>query len=94
MPKAYSQEFWEDVVCIARQGELTFDQIARDFGISKTCAPNWVLKADIENGRAPGTTAAEAAESRRARRRIQILDEDKNTLRRADLCLGQANLTR
>ena len=37
MPKAYPQEFREDVVRIARLGELTYAQIARDFGISETC---------------------------------------------------------
>ena len=66
MPKAYPQEFREDVVRIARLGELTYAQIARDFGISETCVSNWVRKADVEDGKRPGTTAAEAAELREA----------------------------
>jgi transposase len=54
MPKAYPQEFREDVVRIARLGELTYAQIARDFGISETCVSNWVRKADIEDGKWAG----------------------------------------
>lgn len=92
MPKAYPQEFREDVVRIARQGELTYAQIARDFGISETCVSNWVRKADVEEGKRPGTTAAEAAELREARKRIRILEQENEILRRAAIYLGRGSL--
>jgi transposase-like protein len=92
MPKAYPQEFREDVVRIARMGELTYAQIARDFGISETCVSNWVRKADIEDGKRPGTTAAEAAELREARKRIRILEQENEILRRAAIYLGRGTL--
>ena len=92
MPKAYPQEFREDVVRIARLGELTYAQIARDFGISETCVSNWVRKADIEDGKRPGTTAAEAAELREARERIRILEQENEILRRAAIYLGRGTL--
>jgi transposase len=92
MPKAYPQEFREDVVRIARQGELTYAQIARDFGISETCVSNWVRKADIEDGKRPGTTAAEAAELREARKRIRVLEQENEILRRAAIYLGRGTL--
>lgn len=92
MPKAYPQEFREDVVRIARLGELTYAQIARDFGISETCVSNWVRKADVEDGKRPGTTAAEAAELREARKRIRILEQENEILRRAAIYLGRGTL--
>jgi len=92
MPKAYPQEFREDVVRIARRGELTYAQIARDFGISETCVSNWVRKADIEDGKRPGTTAAEAAELREARKRIRVLEQENEILRRAAIYLGRGTL--
>ena len=92
MPKAYPQEFRQDVVRIARQGELTYAQIARDFGISETCVSNWVRKADVEDGKRPGTTAAEAAELREARKRIRILEQENEILRRAAIYLGRGTL--
>ena len=92
MPKAYPQEFREDVVRIARQGELTYAQIARDFGISETCVSNWVRKADIEDGQRPGITAAEAAELREARKRIRVLEQENEILRRAAIYLGRGTL--
>jgi len=92
MPRAYPQEFREDVVRIARLGELTYAQIARDFGISETCVSNWVRKADVEDGKRPGTTAAEAAELREARKRIRILEQENEILRRAAIYLGRGTL--
>jgi len=92
MPKAYPQEFREDVVRIARQGELTYAQIARDFGISETCVSNWVRKADVEDGHRPGTTAVEAAELREARKRIRVLEQENEILRRAAVYLGRGTL--
>ena len=92
MPKAYPQEFREDVVRIARQGELTYAQIARDFGVSETCVSNWVRKADIEDGKRPGTTAVEAAELREARKRIRVLEQENEILRRAAIYLGRGTL--
>lgn len=77
---------------IARQGELTYAQIARDFGISETCVSNWVRKADVEEGKRPGTTAAEAAELREARKRIRILEQENEILRRAAIYLGRGSL--
>lgn len=92
MPKAYPQEFREDVVRFARLGELTYAQIARDFGISETCVSNWVRRADIEDGKRPGTTAVEAAELREARKRIRILEQENEILRRAAIYLGRGTL--
>ena len=92
MPKAFPQESREDVVRFARLGELTYAQIARDFGISETCVSNWVRKADVEDGKRPGTTAAEAAELREARKRIRILEQENEILRRAAIYLGRGTL--
>lgn len=92
MPRAYPQEFREDVVRIARLGELTYSQIAKDFGISETCVSNWVRRADVEDGNRPGTSAAEAAELREARKRIRILEQENEILRRAAIYLGRGTL--
>lgn len=90
MPRACPQESREDVVRVAQLGELTYAQIVRDFGSSETCVSNWVRKADIEDGKRPGTTAAEAAELREARKRIRVLEQE--ILRRAAIHLGRGTL--
>lgn len=92
MPRAYPQEFKDDVVRIVRQGELTIAQVARDFGISETSVSNWVAKADIEDGKRPGVTSKESAELKDARKRIRILEQENEILRRAAIYLGRGSV--
>lgn len=94
MPKPYPKEFREDVVAVARRREasVTIRQIARDFGISEACLQNWLRADDVEAGRKPGLTAAEAAETRELKRRVKLLEQENEVLRRAAAYLSQAQL--
>ena len=94
MPPAYPREFRADVVRVARDRDpgVRLKDIARDFGISESCLTNWMRAADVEDGTVPGTTSAENAELRAARRRIRLLEQENEVLRRAAAYLGQANL--
>ena len=94
MPRPHPKEFREDVVRVARNREPGQDlrQIAKDFGISESCLHNWLKAADIADGVKPGTTATENAELREARKRIRLLEQENEVLRRAAAYLSQANL--
>ena len=94
MPKPYPKEFRDDVVRVARNREpgVHLKQIAADFGISESCLTNWMKTADVEDGVKPGTAAAENAELRDARKRIRLLEQENEVLRRAAAYLSQANL--
>jgi transposase-like protein len=94
MPRPYPREFREDVIRVARNREpdVRIKDIAKDFGISESCLTNWLSTADVEDGITPGTTAAENAELRAAKRRIRLLEQEVEVLRRAAVYLGQANL--
>ncbi len=94
MPKPYPREFREDVIRVARNREpdVMLKTIAADFGISESCLNGWLKAADIEDGIKPGTSAAENAELREAKRRIRLLEQENEVLRRAAAYLSQANL--
>lgn len=94
MVKPYPREFREDVVRVARSREpgVTLALIAKDFGIHEVTLSNWMRQADIEDGNRPGVTATESAELRDARRRIRLLEQENEVLRRAAAYLSQANL--
>ena len=92
MPKPYPKEFRDDVVAVARKGLAPLNQIAKDFGISEGCLHTWLQKADVEDGNRPGVTTAEAAELRDAKKRIRLLEQENEVLRRAAAYLSQANL--
>jgi transposase len=94
VPKPFPREFREDVVRVARNREpgQSLKQIAADFGIAESCLRNWLRQADVEDGIKPGTTGAENAELREARKRIRLLEQENEVLRRAAAYLSQANL--
>ena len=79
---------------IARNREpgQTITQIASDFGIAESCLRNWMRQADVEAGAGPGTTAAENAELREAKKRIRLLEQENEVVRRTAPYLSQANL--
>ena len=92
MAKAYPREFRDDVVAVARKGQSSLKQIAKDFGISEGCLHGWLKKADVEDGNRPGVTVWEQGELREARKRIRLLEQENEVLRRAAAYLSQANL--
>lgn len=92
MPAAHPREFREDVIAVARRGQAPLAQVAKDFGISESCLRNWLRQADVEDGHRPGVTKAENEELREARRKIRLLEQENEVLRRAAAYLSQANL--
>ena len=93
MPKAFPKEFRDDVAAIAMRREASFAQIAKDFGISESCVQRWVKIAEIDGGRRPGVSTSEAVENRELRRRVKLLEQENEILRRAAAYLSQANLS-
>lgn len=92
MPAAHPREFREDVIAVARRGQAPLAQVAKDFGISESCLRNWLRQAEVEDGHRPGVTKAENEELREARRKIRLLEQENEVLRRAAAYLSQANL--
>ncbi|WP_136090270.1 IS3 family transposase [Auritidibacter ignavus] len=94
MPKPYPSEFRDDVVRVARGREpgVTIEQIATDFGVHPMTLTKWLRRAAVEEGAKPGVTRSEGAELREARKRIRLLEQEVEVLRRAAAYLSQANL--
>ncbi len=94
MPKPYPREFRDDVVRVARAREsgVTLAQIARDFGVHEMTLTKWLRQAAVDDGERPGTSTSESAELREANRRIRLLEQENEVLRRATAYLSQANL--
>lgn len=92
MPKAFPKEFRDDVVAIARRRESSFGQIARDFGISESCVQRWVKIAEVDDGIKPGVSSAEQAEMRELKKRVRLLEQENEVLRRAAAYLAQGSL--
>jgi transposase-like protein len=94
MPRPYPKEFRDDVIRVARNRDagVHLKDVAADFGISESCLTGWLKAADVEDGLKPGPTSAENAELRDAKKRIRLLEQENEVLRRAAAYLSQANL--
>lgn len=90
--KPYPKEFRDDVLAVARKGQVPLAQIAKDFGISEGSLTNWLKQADVEDDKRAGLTDDERKQLREANRRIRLLEQENEVLRRAAAYLLQANL--
>jgi transposase len=94
VPKPYPREFRDDVVRVARDRGpgVTVEQIAKDFGVHPMTLFKWLRQAEIDEGVKPGVSGGGSAELREARRRIKLLEQENEVLRRAAAYLSQASL--
>ena len=83
MDNAFPEEFHRDVVAVACKGESTLVQIAKDFGISPAALHRWLKIADVQDGVVPGVTKQEFVELREANRRLRLLEQEVEVMRRA-----------
>jgi transposase len=83
MPKKFPPEFRRDVAEVARRGDLTFAEVASDFGVSPESVRRWVRQAEIDDGVKDGLTTAEQSEVVRLRRDKRRLEMEVEILRRA-----------
>ena len=95
MPKPYPREFRDDIVRVARRRDpgVTLEQIAADFGVYPMTLTKWLRQAKVDNGDRPGVSSTESEELRIARRRIRLLEQENEVLRRAAAYLSQANIS-
>jgi transposase len=83
MNKQYPPEFKRDVVALAKRGEITKRQIAKDVGISETTLHRWIRRVEIDEGEREGATSDEREELRELRKRARRLEQENEILRRA-----------
>lgn len=83
MGKKYPKEFRDDVVGVARRGDLPLRQVAADFGVSIGSVHRWVGQADIDDGRKEGVTSEAAEDLRLLKKRNRVLEQEVEILRRA-----------
>lgn len=98
MPAPYPKEFRDDVVRVAesRESGVTIEQIAKDFGVHPMTLQKWLQRARVDRGESDLTTAVptsvQAEQLREANKRIRLLEQEVEVLRRATAYLSQAHL--
>lgn len=71
---------------------VTVEQVAKDCGVHPIALWKWLRAAGIDDGSRLGTSSQESAELQEARRRIKLLEQENEVLRRAAAYLPQTYL--
>ncbi len=87
MPRPYPPEFRARAIALVRTGKQV-KQTAYELGISAGCLHLWVKQDLIDRGESLGTTTAESADLRAARKRIRELETELAIIRQAAKFLG------
>lgn len=82
MPKAFPLEFRRDVVAVARKSDVSIKQVAADFGISESCLTRWLKIADRDESSSSDNRGLQA-ELRSVKKRLKLLEQENEVLRRA-----------
>jgi transposase-like protein len=85
MPNADPREFRRNVAIVAmdREAGVNLEKIAADFGIDPITLSAWLKPASVEHGIRLGISPAGSAELREANKRIRLLEQEAEVLKRA-----------
>ncbi len=81
--KPYPPEFRREAVALYARTDRTLGEISGDLGVSRESLRLWVQQAQIERGERDGLTGDEREELRELRRRVLLLEQEREILKKA-----------
>jgi transposase len=79
----FSREFMEEAVRLTREPGHNFVTVGRDLGISRETIRKWAIRLDAEADPAVRRAREEHAELVALRRRVKVLEEEREILSKA-----------
>ena len=79
----YPPEFRSEAVRLARSGDRSMSELARELGVAPQTLTNWVAQDGVDRGERPGLTSDERTRLRELERENRILREEREILRKA-----------
>jgi transposase len=92
MPRPHPPEFRRRAVELGREHAKPVKDLARDLGISESCLRNWMIQADVDEGRRDGTTSHEREELAELRRELRVAKMEIEILKRAAAFFAKENV--
>jgi transposase len=81
--RSFTPEFKAEVVALARSGDRSVGEICRDMDLVESAVRRWIAKAEAGEGKRDGMTSADHAEVAALRKRVRVLEEEREILKKA-----------
>ena len=81
--RSFPPEFKAEVVALARRGDRSIGEICRDMDLVESAVRRWIAQAEVNDGRRDGMTSAEHTEIAALRKRVRVLEEEREILKKA-----------
>jgi transposase len=81
-------------VQLARSSGRPVGELAEELGISHETLRIWLRQSAIDAGKQPGLTSEERGELRELRRRVRVLEQEREVLKKAAAFFARESETR
>jgi transposase len=92
--KPYPPEFRREAVALYCRTDRTLGELAHDLGVSRESLRLWVQQAQIESGEREGISGDEREELVALRRRVLLLEQEREILKKAAAFFAKESETR
>jgi transposase len=89
----YPEEFRREAADLVRQGRSVAD-VAKSLGVSQQTLRNWGRQTEVDAGRREGLSSDDQEELTKLRRRVRVLEQEREILKKAAAFFAKENETR
>ena len=81
--RSFTPEFKAEVVALTWRGDRSITEICRDMDLVESALRRWIARAEAGERKPNGLTSAEHEEIAALRKRVRVLEEEREILKKA-----------